>query len=66
MGDIIPENQLCVVSGNNLNKPGHINLITSLEELKQQCDFSKVIDEDVMIFEEDKEKYFQYFLIGVK
>ena len=66
MGDIIPENQLCVVSGNDLNKPGHINLITSLDELKQQCNFSKIIDEDVMIFEEDEEKYFQYFVIGVK
>ena len=66
MGDMIPKNKLSVMSGNNLNKPGHINLISSLDELKQQCNFSKIIDEDVMTFEEDEEKYFQYFVIGVK
>ena len=66
MGDIIPKGKLCVMSGNNLRKPGHINRVTSLQELNDQCKLSTIIKEDVMIFEHDNRKYNQYFLIGIK
>jgi hypothetical protein len=64
------KNKLCVMSGNNLTKRGHINLINSIEELKEQCQLSKIINEDVMEFEyEDelgKRTYQQFFIIGIK
>lgn len=70
MKDILPNGKLCVMSGNNLTKRGHINLINSLEELKNQCELSSVTDEDEMIFEyEDelgKRNYSQYIIIGIK
>ena len=62
--------KICVMSGNDLTKRGHINLIKSLDELKEQCDLSEIINEDVMEFEyEDdlgKRTYNQFFIIGVK
>lgn len=62
--------KICVMSGNNLTKRGHINLIKSLDELKEQCGLSEIIDEDVMEFEyaDDlgERTYNQFFIIGVK
>ena len=66
MSDIIPEGKLCVMSGNDLKKPGHINHITSLDELKSQCNLKTILNEDIMIFERDNKRYYQYFIIGVK
>lgn len=64
------KDKLCVMSGNNLTKRGHINLINSIEELKEQCQLSEIINEDVMEFEyEDdlgKRTYQQFFIIGIK
>lgn len=62
--------KLCVMSGNNLTKRGHINLIKSLDQLKEQCNLTEILNEDVMDFEyEDdlgKRTYQQFFLIGIK
>tara|TARA_B100000900_G_C20554838_1_gene706322 strand:+ start:377 stop:979 length:603 start_codon:yes stop_codon:yes gene_type:complete len=66
MGDMLPKDKLCVMSGNNLNKPGHINQIESLDQLKSQCNLKTILNEDVMIFERDNKRYNQYFIIGVK
>lgn len=66
MGDIIPKDKLCVMSGNNLKKPGHINQIESLDQLKNQCNLRTILNEDVMLFERDNKRYHQYFIIGVK
>jgi hypothetical protein len=70
MKDILPSGALCVMSGNALTKRGHINLINSIEELKEQCELSLVIDEDEIVFQyEDelgKRDYTQYMIIGIK
>ena len=73
MGELLKEKakgKLCVMSGNNLTKRGHINLIDSIDMLKEQCQLSKIYNEDVMEFDyEDelgKRKYKQFFIIGVK
>ena len=70
MKDILPSGKLCVMSGNGLTKRGHINLINSIEELKEQCELSLVIDEDEIVFQyEDelgKRDYSQYMIIGIK
>ena len=73
MGELLEEKakgKLCVMSGNNLTKRGHINLIDSIGVLKEQCQLSKIYNEDVMEFDyEDelgKRKYKQFFIIGVK
>ena len=61
---------MCVMSGNNLTKRGHINLIKSMDHLKEQCQLREIINEDVIDFEfEDelgKRKYQQFFLIGIR
>lgn len=73
MGELLEEKakgKLCVMSGNNLTKRGHINLIDSIDVLKEQCQLSKIYNEDVMEFnyedELGKRKYKQFFIIGVK
>ena len=70
MKDILPEGKMCVMSGNALTKRGHINQINSLDELRDQCGLSTVIDEDELILEfEDelgKRNYSQYIIIGIK
>ena len=64
------EGKMCVMSGNNLTKRGHINLINSMDQLKEQCQLSTVLNEDVMEFkyEDDlgERTYQQFFLIGIK
>jgi hypothetical protein len=64
------EGKMCVMSGNNLTKRGHINLINSMDQLKEQCQLSTILNEDVIEFEyEDdlgKRTYQQFFLIGIK
>lgn len=62
--------KMCVMSGNNLTKRGHINLIKSMDHLKEQCQLREIINEDVIDFEfEDelgKRKYQQFCLIGIR
>ena len=66
----VAEGKMCVMSGNNLTKRGHINLINSMDQLKEQCQLSTVLNEDVMDFkyEDDlgERTYQQFFLIGIK
>ena len=66
----VAEDKMCVMSGNNLTKRGHINLINSMDQLKEQCQLSTVLNEDVMDFkyEDDlgERTYQQFFLIGIK
>lgn len=68
--DIIKKGATCVLSGNNLKKRGHINLINSLDQLKIQSSLSKIIKEDTLLFDyEDeigKRQYEQYIIIGIK
>jgi hypothetical protein len=70
MKDLLPKGAMCVMSGNNLTKRGHINLIESCEHLQEQCELSEIINEDVMEFDyEDelgKRTYQQFFIIGRK
>ena len=62
--------KMCVMSGNNLTKRGHINLINSMDQLKEQCQLSTVLNEDVIDFKyvDDlgERTYQQFFLIGIK
>lgn len=64
------KNRMCVLSANNLSKRGHINLIRSIDEFKEQAQLSKVINEDYInfIYEDDlgEREYTQFFLIGIK
>lgn len=68
--DTIAEDKTCVMSGNNLTKRGHINLINSIDQLKEQCQLSRIFYEDEMQFdyEDDlgKRTYQQFFIIGIK
>jgi len=68
--DIIPKGATCVLSGNNLKKRGHINLINSLMQLKVQANLSKIESQEVMVFDyEDelgKREYEQFIIIGKK
>lgn len=64
------EGKMCVMSGNNLTKRGHINLINSIDQLKEQCQLSTILNEDIMEFEYRDDlgprTYQQFFLIGIK
>ena len=66
----VAKGKMCVMSGNNLTKRGHINLINSMDQLKEQCQLSTILNEDEMQFEyEDdlgKRTYQQFVLIGIK
>ena len=73
MGELLEwqaKGKMCVMSGNNLTKRGHINLINSLDQLKEQCGLSHIINEDVMEFnyEDDmgSRTYQQFSIIGIK
>jgi hypothetical protein len=70
MKKVIPKDKLCVLSGCNLTKRGHINLIHSCNDLIRQSDLSTVIQTDEMIFSYKDElglrEYNQYFVIGKK
>lgn len=70
MKNVIPKNKLCVLSGCNLTKRGHINLIQSCNDLIEQAGISNVTDTHEMIFERKDDlgirEYSQYFVIGEK
>tara|TARA_B100000212_G_scaffold312250_1_gene264440 strand:+ start:411 stop:1043 length:633 start_codon:yes stop_codon:yes gene_type:complete len=70
VNDIIPKGATCVLSGNNLKKRGHINLINSLMQLKVQAQLSKIQEEKTLVLDyEDelgKRQYEQYMIIGIK
>ena len=70
MKKVIPDNKLCVLSGCDLTRRGHINLIQSCDDLIKQAEISKVIDIHEMTFphvdELGSREYNQYFVIGVK
>ena len=70
MKDIIPTGKLCVLSGNDCSKRGHINLINSVDQLINQTGLSSILFTDTMQFnfEDDmgKQEYNQYFAIGIK
>lgn len=65
------EGCMCVMSGNNLTKRGHINLIHSLDQLEEQCGLSKIIDRDVQTYQYTDDdlgprEYNQFTIIGIK
>jgi len=70
MKNIIPAGKLCVLSGNDCSKRGHINLINSVDQLINQTGLSSILFTDTMQFnfEDDmgKQEYNQYFAIGIK
>ena len=70
VNDIIPKGATCVLSGNNLKKRGHINIINSLMQLKVQAQLSKIQEEKTLVLDyEDelgKRQYEQYMIIGIK
>jgi len=70
MKKVIPNNKLCVLSGCDLTKRGHINLIRSCDDLIEQAGLSKVIDTSKMTFlyedELGRREYSQYFVKGIK
>lgn len=70
MKKVIPNNKLCVLSGCDLTKRGHINLIRSCDDLIEQAGISKVIDTNKMTFlyedELGRREYNQYFVKGIK
>ena len=70
MKNVIPEGKMCILSGCNLTKRGHINLIQSCDDLIEQASLTHVINTDEMIFTYDdelgKREYNQYFVIGIK
>lgn len=66
----LPKDKLCVLSGCDLTKRGHINLIHSCDNLIEQSQLSTVIQTDKLVFLHEDElgvrKYNQYFVIGKK
>ncbi len=70
MKNVIPKNKLCVLSGCNLTKRGHINLIHSCDDLIEQAELSAIIDKHEMTFKREDDlgvrEYSQYFVIGEK
>ena len=70
MKNVIPKDKLCVLSGCDLTKRGHINLIRSCDDLIEQSDLSTVIQTGKMVFSHEDElgirEYNQYFVIGKK
>jgi hypothetical protein len=68
MKDIIPKNKLCVMSGNDLTKRGHINLIHSQEELMEQTGINNIMYADTMVlsYNDDlgERDYNQHIVIG--
>lgn len=70
MKKVIPSNKICVLSGNNCTKRGHINLIDSVDELIEQNGLKDILFTDEMEFEfEDdrgKQNYTQFFVTGIK
>ena len=68
MKDIIPKDTLCVMSGNDLTKRGHINLIHSQEQLIEQTGINNVmhVDTIVLSYHDDlgKRDYNQHIVIG--
>ena len=67
---VIPSGKMCVLSGNNLSKRGHINRINSCEELAEQNGIVEILNSEVMQFnfEDDrgKQEYEQFMIIGIK
>ena len=70
MKKVIPNNKLCILSGCDLTKRGHINLIKSCDDLIEQAEISKVINTHKMTFPYEDEfgcrEYNQYFVKGIK
>lgn len=70
MKKVIPSGKICVLSGCDLTKRGHINLIKSCDDLIEQADISEVMYTGEMVFPYDDDlgsrEYNQYFVIGVK
>lgn len=68
MKNIIPKNTLCVMSGNDLTKRGHINLIHSQEELIEQTGINNIMYADTMVLsykdELGERDYNQHIIIG--
>ena len=68
MKDIMPKDTLCVMSGNDLTKRGHINLIHSQEELIEQTGINNIMHADTIVLSYDddlgKRDYNQHIVIG--
>lgn len=70
MKDIIPDDSVVILSGNNLTKRGHINRINSIQEFIDQTGVSDVWFKDELSLDYEDElgfrNYKQFFIIGKK